>query len=205
VEEFGRPTVLIALEGNEGKGSGRSTSRFHLHGGLAECRDLLLRFGGHAAAAGVTIAREQVRSFAERFNDVARSRLTPDDLIPELRVDLEVALEDCTLDLESLLRHLEPCGAGNPSPVLVTRGARVASPPQIVGQGGLKLRLASDNGGAITAIGWGMGARSAELHPGALLDVAFRLERDDWNGETRLQGRLADFRVLGSEPGLSRP
>jgi single-stranded-DNA-specific exonuclease len=204
VEEFGRPTVLIALEGNEGKGSGRSTSRFHLHSGLAECRDLLMRFGGHAAAAGVTIARDQVRSFADRFNNVARSRLTPDDLIPELRVDLEVALADCTLDLESLLRHLEPCGAGNPSPVLVTRSARVAAPPQVVGQGGLKLRLASDDGGAITVIGWGMGARSNELQSGSMLDVAFRLERDDWNGETRLQGRLADFRVLGSELGLEQ-
>jgi len=199
VEEFGRPTVLIALEGDEGKGSGRSISRFDLHAGLSLCRDLLVRFGGHTAAAGVTIARDRVREFAERFNEIARQRLTADDLVPELRVDLEVALEDCTFDLETMLRHLEPCGAGNPAPVLAVRGARLAAPPQVVGQGGLKLRLVSDGGGSITALGWGMGARAQELHAGDALDVAFRLERDDWNGEERLQARLADVRPHEAE------
>jgi len=116
-----------------------------------------------------------------------------------LRVDLEVALEDCTFDLETMLRHLEPCGAGNPAPVLAVRGARLAAPPQVVGQGGLKLRLVSDGGGSITALGWGMGARAPELHAGDALDVAFRLERDDWNGEERLQARLADVRPHEAE------
>src|SRR6478672_11359883 len=76
VEEFGRPTVLVALEGGEGKGSGRSISAFDLHGGLSKCRDLLTRFGGHRSAAGVTIAADRVGAFAARFNEVARSRLT---------------------------------------------------------------------------------------------------------------------------------
>jgi single-stranded-DNA-specific exonuclease len=159
-----------------------------------------VRFGGHTAAAGITIARDRVREFAERFNEVARQRLTADDRVPELRVDLEVALEDCTLDFENLLRHLEPCGAGNPAPVLAVRGARLAAPPLVVGQGGLKLRLASDGGGSITALGWGMGARAPELRVGDALDVAFRLERDDWNGEQRLQARLADVRPHDAEP-----
>ncbi len=84
VEEFGRPTMLIALEGDTGKGSGRSISAFDLHGGLSECRDLLLRFGGHKSAAGITIAADRVDAFAAQFNAVARSKLTPADLIPEL-------------------------------------------------------------------------------------------------------------------------
>src|SRR6185503_4200226 len=84
VEEFGRPTILIALDGAEGKGSGRSISAFDLHGGLGECRELLLRFGGHRSAAGVTIAADRVSEFSARFNEVARSRLTPDDLVPDL-------------------------------------------------------------------------------------------------------------------------
>jgi single-stranded-DNA-specific exonuclease len=186
--------VPAAPAGGEGKGSGRSISRFNLHAGLAECRDLLVRFGGHAAAAGVTIARERVAEFAERFNAVARARLSLDDLVPELRVDLEVALEECTVGFESLLRHLEPCGAGNPAPVLVARDVRVAAPPRVVGKDGLKLRLASAGGGELTMLGWGMADRAGELHAGARLDAAFRLERDDWNGEQRLQGRLADVR-----------
>jgi len=195
VEEFGRPTVLVAIENGEGKGSGRSISRFNLHAALAGCRDLLVRFGGHASAAGLTIAREQIPAFAARFNAIARERLTADDLVPELRVDLEVPLEDCTFDLENLLKHLEPCGASNPAPVLVSRDVRLAAPPQVVGQGGLKLRLASAGGGALTMLGWGMGDRGRGLRVGDVLDVAFRLERDDWNGEQRLQGRLADFQV----------
>ena len=193
VEEFGRPTVLIALDGDEGKGSGRSISAFDLHAGLAGCRDLLIRFGGHRAAAGVTIATPQVPAFAARFNDVARAGLTPDDLVPELHIDLEVPLDQADNELETLLRHLEPCGVGNPSPLLMAHGVTVAAPPRVVGKDGLKLLL-SANGRALTALGWGMASRARELEPGATIDIAYRLECDEWNGETRLQARLADFR-----------
>ena len=197
VEEFGRPTVLVALEGNVGKGSGRSISAFDLHSGLSGCRDLLLRFGGHRSAAGVTISRDQVPAFAARFNDVARERLTPDDLVPELRADLEVSLGELTLQLEALLRHIEPCGVGNPSPVLITRQVSVAAPPRVVGreQEHLKLRLADNDGAQIEALGWGMASRAPEVEQGTTIDVAFRLESDEWNGEKRLQMRLADFRA----------
>ena len=194
VEEFGRPTILIALEGNEGKGSGRSISPFDLHAGISKCRDLLLRFGGHRSAAGVTIARDQVAEFARRFNEVARESLRPEDLVPELRADLEVSLRDVNEDLEALLRHVEPCGVGNPSPVLVARGVRVAAAPKVVGKDGLRVLLEQD-GTRITALAWGMAPRASELAVGAQVDVAFRLERDEWNGESRLQARLADFRA----------
>jgi single-stranded-DNA-specific exonuclease len=194
VEEFGRPTILIALEGEDGKGSGRSITPFDLHAGLSRCRDVLLRFGGHRSAAGVTIARDRVPEFAKCFNDVAREMLTPADLVPELRADLEVQLQDVNDGLEALLRHVEPCGIGNPAPVLVARGARVVASPKIIGKDGLRLRL-EQNGTEISALGWGMAHRSPELSVGATIDVAFRLERDEWNGESRLQARLADFRV----------
>jgi len=193
VEEFGRPTVLIALEKGEGKGSGRSISAFDLHGGISRCRDLLLRFGGHRSAAGVTIASGQVPAFAQRFNEVARETLTADDLVPELRADLEVDLSQVTEQLESMLRHLEPCGIGNPSPVLVAREVRIAATPKTVGKDGLRIRLLQ-NGVELTALGWGMAHRAAELTAGAVVDVAFRVERDEWNGQSRLQARLADFR-----------
>jgi single-stranded-DNA-specific exonuclease len=193
VEEFGRPAILIALENGEGKGSGRSISAFDLHGGISRCRDLLLRFGGHRSAAGVTIASHQVPAFARRFNEVARETLTPNDLVPELRADLEVDLSQVTEQLESMLRHLEPCGIGNPSPVLVARAVRIAAPPKTVGKDGLRVRL-SQSGVELTALGWGMAYRASELTAGAVVDVAFRVERDEWNGESRLQARLADFR-----------
>jgi single-stranded-DNA-specific exonuclease len=194
VEEFGRPTILIALDGAEGKGSGRSISAFDLHSALGECRDLLLRYGGHRAAAGLTISRDRVAEFAARFNEVARQRLDPQDLVPELRVDLEVSLDDVTTDLEAILRHLEPCGVGNPAPVLVARQVRLAGAPKLVGQNGLKLRLARSRG-EFVVIGWDMAPRVAEVPAARPFDVAFRLERDEYNGEYHLQGRLADFRA----------
>jgi single-stranded-DNA-specific exonuclease len=194
VEEFGRPAVLIALEGSEGKGSGRSISAFDLHAGIGKCRDLLLRFGGHRSAAGVTIARGNVPEFARRFNEAARESLTPDDLVPELRADLEVDLGQVDEALEALLRHLEPCGIGNPSPVLIARGVRVVAAPKTVGKDGLRLRL-QQSGVELGALGWGMAHRASEFTAGSTVDVAFRLERDEWNGDSRLQARLADIRV----------
>src|SRR4051794_25067865 len=146
VEETARPAVLVALDGDEGKGSGRSIPAFDLHAGLGECRDLLIRFGGHRSAAGVTVAAENVDAFAERFNEVARQRLAADDLVPEMRVDLEIAIDDANADLEALLRHFEPFGIGNPSPVLVARDVALLGSPRLVGQDGLKLRLRTGSG-----------------------------------------------------------
>jgi len=195
VETFGRPAVLIALGDEEGKGSGRSISAFDLHAGLAECRDVLVRFGGHRAAAGITIKAERVPEFAERFNAVAMARLAPEDLVPELRVDLEIPIALATPEFESLLRHLEPFGVGNPAPVFVSRGVALAGSPRTMGKEGkhLKLRLA-DGAAGLDAIGWGMGERARALGAGAPVDVVFRLERDEYNGESRLQAKLADFR-----------
>ncbi len=197
VEETARPTVLIALDGDTGKGSGRAPAPFDLHAGLSECRDLLARFGGHKAAAGVTIEATKVDEFARRFNEVARARLRPEDLFPELRIDAEISIDEVTDELETLLRHFEPFGVGNPSPVFLSRNVRLAAPARVVGTDGLKLRIA----GAVRdrdALGWGMGDLAAELGPESRLDIAYRIERDTYQGETKLQLRLADLRVTGA-------
>ncbi|MFL5636717.1 MAG: single-stranded-DNA-specific exonuclease RecJ [Gemmatimonadaceae bacterium] len=194
VEEFGRPTVLIALTGDLGKGSGRSIPKFDLHGALGQAREHLLRYGGHRVAAGVTIARDKVPDFAARFNEIARSQLTPADLVPEIRVDLEVSIEGLDARIESLFRHFEPFGIGNPTPVLLARNVVIARPPRVVGQDGLRLVL--DTGtGSLDAIGWGLATRALEFQPGTKVDIAFRLERDDYRGESYLQARIADIVV----------
>jgi len=192
VEEFGRPTVLIALDGNQGKGSGRSISPLDLHWALGECSDLLLRYGGHRAAAGVTIARNKVDEFARRFNSVAASVLSPEDLIPEIKIDIELGIECANENLERMLRHFEPYGVGNPTPVMVARGVRLAASPRSVGKDGLKLRLSTGTG-EIEAIGWGMAKRIGEFSIDTPVDIAFRLERDQYRGESRLQARIADI------------
>jgi len=193
VEEFGRPAVLIALDGAEGKGSGRSISPFDLHAGLTECRELFKRFGGHRAAAGVTIGAERVREFATKFNEVAAAHLSPDDLIPDLRIDLEMPLAAADDRLEQIFRHIEPCGVGNPAPTLMARGVTLVGSPRSIGKDGLKAVFAQGTD-AITAVGWGMLHRRPELTEGASYDLAFRLERDEYRGLSRLQARLVDFR-----------
>lgn len=198
VEEFGRPVLLIALSGDQGKGSGRSISKFDLHGALGKCGDLLIRFGGHRAAAGVTIARERVDEFAARFNQVARSLLTAEDLVPEIRVDLEVSIDGIDERLESLFRHFEPFGIGNPTPVLLARNVTLTAPPRTIGRDGLKLVLGMGTG-SLEAIGWGLASRAGEFQPGGTVDVAFRLERDEYRGESRLQARIADIRASAPE------
>ena len=192
VEETGKPTLMIAVSGSEGKGSGRSIPAFDLHAALSGCRDILLRFGGHRAAAGVTVASDRIPELARRFDAAARAALTTDDLAPEIRIDLEVDAGALTPELEALLRHFEPFGIGNPGPVLLLRDARIVGAPKIVGQNGLKLRVATPTG-EIEALGWGMAHRAAELQ-GLPVDLAFRLDREEWNGESKLQAKLVDFR-----------
>lgn len=192
VEEYGRPAVLVALDGAEGKGSGRSVPGFDLHRALGDCAAHLLRFGGHRAAAGVTVASASVPGFAERFDAVAREALGDHDLRPELHIDAELPLERATDDLERMLRHLAPFGIGNPAPVFAARGVRLACPPRLVGRDGLRLRIVGPGGAELDAIGWGMAALAPSLGTARELDIAYRLERDEYRGESRLQARLAD-------------
>ncbi|MEO6864031.1 MAG: single-stranded-DNA-specific exonuclease RecJ [Gemmatimonadaceae bacterium] len=195
VEEFSRPAVLIAMDGDTGKGSGRSISGFDLHSALGDCADLLLRYGGHRAAAGVTVAASQLAAFAQRFDEVARARLRIGDLIPELRVDAEIELDEEALRLEVMLRHFEPFGVGNPSPVFAARNVGTVGAARVVGKDGLKLTLVGSTGTQLEAIGWGMAALAPSIRAGSTLDVAFRLERDEYKGVSRIQARLADVVV----------
>ncbi|GAC1516961.1 MAG: single-stranded-DNA-specific exonuclease RecJ [Gemmatimonadaceae bacterium] len=196
VEDTSRPTILIALEGGEGKGSGRSIPAFDLHAALGECRSLLTRFGGHRAAAGVTIPAGRVDEFARRFDEVARSRLTVGDLVPELRIDGDLALEEVTDTLDALLRHFEPFGLGNSGPVFAAHGVTLAAAPRVLKNDCLRLRLRGGEGGCdLDAVGWGMAGQADALREGRPFDIAFRIERDEWQGESRLQVKLAGIRT----------
>jgi single-stranded-DNA-specific exonuclease len=160
----------------------------------------LIRYGGHRAAAGITISTDRVAEFAKRFNEVAATMLRPEDLIPEILIDLEVAIDRVDDRLEQMLRHFEPFGVGNATPVLVARGVALAAPPKLVGRDGLRLRL-STGAGEIEAIGWGFAHRIAEFDVSAPVDIAFRLERDEYRGISRLQARIADINPLTGGPG----
>jgi single-stranded-DNA-specific exonuclease len=189
VERYGRPAFMIAF-GEEasamGKGSGRSISRFHLRDALTACEDLLERYGGHRMAAGLTIHRDRFDAFRERFVAEANRLLQRDDLVPEQRVDVVLALDEATPELESLCQYLEPCGMGNPGPVFAVRGAWLDGARE-VGKGHLKGVLRS-GGASIEAIGFGMFDRAPA--PSEVVDVAFKLETNSYRGRDSLQARL---------------
>lgn len=193
VEQTARPAFLIAVQGGVGKGSGRSIPAFDLHAALGECGDLLEKHGGHRAAAGLTVRAAQIPAFAERFNAVACARLTEDDLVRDLRIDLELPLADATEDLEKLLRHLEPFGIGNPGPMFAARGVAVASAATKIGADGIKFAVEA-GAGRMEAVGWGLAGRAGEVRPGASLDLAFKLERNEFRGRSSLQLAVSDFR-----------
>ncbi len=193
VEEFCRPVILVSLDGSVGKGSGRSIPRFDLHAGLLACRDVLLRFGGHRAAAGLTIDAARMEEFVSRFNAVASALLSPEDLVPEIRVDAELPLDQATEDMERLMRHFEPFGIGNPAPLLVSRGVLIEGPPRVIGEHGLKLRLAS-GASRLEAVWWGAAQRTSEVPAGAVVDIAYRLERDTYLEIARPVANLVDVR-----------
>ena len=194
VERVHRPTVLIALNGGpHARGSARSIRGFHLYDALASCAGLLVRFGGHKFAAGLDIAPERIPELRAALNEVAHRVLTPEDLVPQLELDLEIGLAEANVELLRLLRHFAPFGSGNPSPVLAVRGARILGRPRLVGEDHIKLEL-EQAGARLTAIGFRMRDRLPRITGCERLDVAFQLQENHWNGRSELQARLVDVR-----------
>ena len=182
VERFHRPVVLIAgAEDEEWTGSGRSVPAFDLHGAFAACAAHLGRWGGHRAAAGLSIRPERVDEFAEAFAAHAAGELTEDDLVPVLPVDAVVDGRELTLGLCEELERLAPFGLGNPNVNLLAVGCEL-SELGAVGEGKhLKLAVTA-NGARSGAIAFGQGARLDHFRRVGRYDVAFRLAANHWNG-----------------------
>ncbi|MDX2169786.1 MAG: single-stranded-DNA-specific exonuclease RecJ [Deltaproteobacteria bacterium] len=196
VERYYRPTVLIAAEsGGVGRGSGRSIAGVDLYGALATCREVLERFGGHRAAAGLSIRLEKVDELAARFEAALAARTTDEDFVARTRVDAELSL--AALDARCLddLARLEPCGMGNPEPVFLARDVRVRD-RRIVGDSHLKLQL-EQGGRTMPAIGFGMGDLGIAV--GTRLDILFQPLLNEWNGNISTELRLRDLREHGAQ------
>ncbi len=191
VEEFGLPTVMIALHEPVGKGSARSVPGFDMHAALGMCADELLGFGGHHMAAGVSISPDRLDAFRAKMDDVAQTRLTKEMRRPRIDVDAEAKLGEITLDFVRQLERLGPFGPGNMRPVLASRRVRAASPPRILKDTHLKLQLA-DGSVRRDAIAFGQ-AGSAGLFAGPV-DVAYVAEENIWAGKTQLQLRIESIR-----------
>jgi single-stranded-DNA-specific exonuclease len=183
VERYHRPVVLIAGTDGDWKGSGRSIPAFDLHGALGACAGLLGRWGGHRAAAGLSIAEENVGPFAEAFAEQAATVLAEDDLEPLTVIDGVVGRRaDLSLNLCAELARLAPFGLGNPAPTLLAPGCGLAELATVGDGKHLRFRVRREGRDAGSAIAFGQGSRLDVLRPDALYDVAFRLEENHWNG-----------------------
>ena len=199
VEHIHRPVVMVALDGEKGRGSARSIPGFHLYEALAECARLLRRFGGHRQAAGMDLARGSLADFRVAFNAAARARLSDDHLRPALRPDVELDLAAVDAKLVHWLSYLGPHGIGNPGPLFVAR-AVVLDRPRRVGDTHLKATLATGTG-RLDAIGFGFAAEHPpETVAGKPYDALFRLELNEWQGVTTPQARLVDLRPHAGSP-----
>src|SRR6476661_8813374 len=187
VERYHRPVVLIAGTEGDWKGSGRSIPAFDLHGGLAACSEHLERFGGHRAAAGLSIRPENVDALAQAFAAHADANLADEDLRPVTVVDAIVPGAALTLGLCGELRRLAPFGLGNPGVTLLAAGCEL-NDLTTVGEGKhLRFRVSDSRGPAGTAIAFGLGSQLDRLRRVGHYDVAFRLQENTWNGTTSPQ------------------
>jgi len=193
IERFHRPTLVLSCDPEDGTatGSGRSIPAFHLLESLESARELFLRFGGHRQAAGCTLPAEKIPELRERLNRYAGAALRPEDFIPALQLDAELAFREITDQTMSQLARLEPHGLGNPSPAFSTAAVKLAAPPRLLKERHLKLQMEHENV-FLPGMGWRMGERMDGLAQGTLLDAAYTVEQDNYWGGWQLV--LADFR-----------
>lgn len=182
VERYNRPVVLVAGTDGDWKGSGRSVAAFDLHAGLAACAGHLERFGGHRAAAGLSIRPEQVEAFAAAFAAHADAALADDDLKPVTRVDAIVPGSTLTLELAGELGRLAPFGLGNPGVVLLVDGCEVVDAATVGDGKHLRFRVRQRGRDAGQAIAFGLGGQLDRFRRDQRYDVAFRLQENRWNG-----------------------
>ena len=193
-ERYYRPTVVIALDGDDGSGSARSIPGFDLFSAISRSSSLLSRFGGHRAAAGLSIDRGRIDDFRDEFDRVAGEMLEEDDLVPKLKIDAELSISEVGLSLIDELESLEPFGMGNRRPIFSSSEISISGAPVVMGKkkDHLKIRVGRD-GDTRECVGWGMAHRIEELSA-EMIDVVYQLKADEWRDRRRVQMVLKDFR-----------
>jgi len=191
VERFHRPTVVIGLHQGQGKGSARSIRGFHLVEGLRRCADLLEKFGGHEYAGGLSLKQEMFPSFVQRFEEIARASLAPDDLIPVLEVDGQLDFSEIRLSVAREIAALGPFGVGNPEPLFMTLDVEISERRDFTGGARFRLRQRERS---LNAVAFGLGEEFPG-HPGAKIDVVYRLNENQWNGTHTVELRIVDARL----------
>ena len=193
VDLFNRPAFVISLQNGVGKGSGRSVADFNIYNGIKQCASLLLSYGGHCRAAGISIREDNIDEFSRLLDKIISERGQSSDLLSQTIIDSECRFQDINVNLINQMQMLAPFGSKNPEPVLCARNIKVSS-PTIVGNNHLKMRLIS-NGMSCDSIWFAMG-KHLNTVAGANIDVAFTPQINQWNGGSDIQLKMKDVTIL---------
>jgi single-stranded-DNA-specific exonuclease len=194
VERFQRPTVLVALDGERGRGSGRSLPGLDLTRLLDGCGDLLLAHGGHAFAAGLTVARENLPELRVRMERLVSEQYRPDQFLQRLDVDSEIRLAECDEDLVGWLERMAPHGLDNSEPLFQLRDAEVCKVTRVGKDKHVRFNV-RDGACEVEAIGFGMGDQAAALSRAGRADLVFVPTRNEWKNEMRVQLKLKAMKL----------
>jgi single-stranded-DNA-specific exonuclease len=193
VEKYYRPTIMITFKDGIGSGSGRSISGFDLFEALSSVENYLETFGGHKYAAGLSILIEYVDVLENRLSSFVKEHITPEQLIPPLKIDTKLELYEINENLLEWLNKFAPFGPGNMRSTFYTEGVMVVGFPYNVGKNHLKIKVVKD-GCTLDLIGFNLGDFLPFLKKGLFIDIAYSLEFNTWQGRTTIQGKLKDIR-----------
>ncbi|WP_285059976.1 single-stranded-DNA-specific exonuclease RecJ [Pedobacter ginsengisoli] len=187
IEKYYRPTVVLTASNGLLTGSARSVAGFDLYEALLACQDLLVQFGGHKFAAGLTLKPENMELFSERFENIVAATITEELLRPELGIDAAIEFSQITPKFQRIIAQMAPFGPHNLAPVFVTDNVFVAAKPQVVGIKHLKLMLKQQNSIIFEAIGFGLAEYESLLQPNAPFSVCYTVEENVWKDKRSLQ------------------
>lgn len=198
MDKYSRPSIVLSRRDDGlAKGSARSVDGFHLVEALQECESYLTKFGGHAKAAGLTLAQDQLELLYDKLIEIAENKLTEDDLLPRLTIDAILKDDEVTLETVGNLIKLEPHGLHNPKPLFMIEKARLLD-VRTIGSNNkhLKLRYSLQNGRELEVVAFGLAERKAECVSGELYDLAGLLDMNEWQGRQSVQLKLLDWRPV---------
>jgi single-stranded-DNA-specific exonuclease len=193
IEKYYRPTIVLTQSGEIIAGSARSVSGFNVYEAVHQCKDLLLGYGGHFYAAGLTMSPDKVTAFSDLFESVVAGSIDEELLIPELVIDAEVTFQAMVPSFYNILKQMEPFGPGNMRPVFVARKVCDQGYSKIVKEEHIRFVLKQGET-VFTGIGFNMAAKFPLLAGSALVDIVFTLDENEWNGEKNLQLKVIDVR-----------
>ncbi|PWT74767.1 MAG: single-stranded-DNA-specific exonuclease RecJ [Bacteroidetes bacterium] len=193
IEKYYRPTVVLTQSGEVVSGSARSVSGFNLYEAIHACREHLLGYGGHFAAAGMTLLPEQVPLFSAKFEEIVSATIQPKHLVPEINIDAIVALKDLNPIFFKILKQMEPFGPGNMKPIFIASNVVDSGYSRIVKEMHIRFSLKQDNV-LMGGIGFNLADKFPIVHSGKPFDILFTLDENEWNGEKSLQMKVIDLR-----------